>query len=109
MPIGPTVETSPAFAGGGASSTWTSSREGTGVAVLGTSVPAGRSASATCVPGPTALRPTARIERFIHTVLRGWADSAQRAAALPGWLDFHNWRRPHGALAHTRPELGLPS
>jgi transposase InsO family protein len=47
-----------------------------------------------------------KAERFIRTMLRGWAygavyrDSAERNAALAGWLDFHNHRRPHGALAH---------
>jgi transposase InsO family protein len=47
-----------------------------------------------------------KAERFIRTMLGGWAygaiyrDSAQRTAALSGWLDFYNWRRPHGSLAH---------
>ena len=46
-----------------------------------------------------------KAERFIRTMLGGWAygaiyrDSAQRTAALSGWLDFYNWRRPHGSLS----------
>jgi transposase InsO family protein len=40
---------------------------------------------------------------------RGWAygaiyrDSNERNAALAGWLDFYNRRRPHGALSHKPP------
>jgi len=54
-----------------------------------------------------------KAERFIRTMLDGWAygaiyrDSAQRTAALSGWLDFYNWRRPHGALAHRPPGTRL--
>ena len=50
-----------------------------------------------------------KAERFIRTMLGGWAygaiyrDSAQRNAALAGWLDFYNRRRPHGALSHKPP------
>jgi len=50
-----------------------------------------------------------KAERFIRTMLDGWAygaiyrDSNQRNAALAGWLDFYNRRRPHGALSHTPP------
>jgi transposase InsO family protein len=50
-----------------------------------------------------------KAERFIRTMLGGWAygavyrDSAERNAALAGWLDFYNRRRPHGALAHKPP------
>jgi transposase InsO family protein len=42
-------------------------------------------------------------------MLGGWAygaiyrDSRERAAALSGWLDFYNWRRPHGSLSHRSP------
>jgi transposase InsO family protein len=50
-----------------------------------------------------------KAERFIRTMLGGWAygatyrDSAERNAALAGWLDFYNRRRPHGALTHKPP------
>jgi transposase InsO family protein len=50
-----------------------------------------------------------KAERFIRTMLGGWAygaiyrDSAERNAALAGWLDFYNRRRPHGALSHKPP------
>jgi transposase InsO family protein len=50
-----------------------------------------------------------KAERFIRTILGGWAygaiyrDSAERNAALAGWLDFYNRRRPHGALSHKPP------
>ena len=54
-----------------------------------------------------------KAERFIRTMLGGWAygaiyrDSAQRTAALPGWLEFYNWRRPHGSLSHRPPGARL--
>ncbi|MGO9889207.1 MAG: IS481 family transposase [Solirubrobacteraceae bacterium] len=50
-----------------------------------------------------------KAERFIRTLLGGWAygaiyrSSDERKAALPGWLDFYNRRRPHGALSHKPP------
>jgi transposase InsO family protein len=50
-----------------------------------------------------------KAERFIRTLLGGWAygaiyrDSRERNAALAGWLDFYNRRRPHGALSHKPP------
>ena len=50
-----------------------------------------------------------KAERFIRTMLGGWAyaaiyrDSPERNAALAGWLDFYNRRRPHGALSHKPP------
>ena len=50
-----------------------------------------------------------KAERFIRTLLGGWAygaiyrDSAERTAALAGWIDFYNRRRPHGALSHKPP------
>jgi transposase InsO family protein len=50
-----------------------------------------------------------KAERFIQTMLGGWAyaaiyrDSQERNAALAGWLDFYNRRRPHGALSHKPP------
>ncbi|HEX8977776.1 MAG TPA: IS481 family transposase [Solirubrobacteraceae bacterium] len=50
-----------------------------------------------------------KAERFIRTMLGGWAygaiyrSSEERHAALAGWLDFYNRRRPHGALSHKPP------
>jgi transposase InsO family protein len=50
-----------------------------------------------------------KAERFIRTLLGGWAygaiyrDSRKRNAALGGWIDFYNRRRPHGALNHKPP------
>jgi transposase InsO family protein len=50
-----------------------------------------------------------KAERFIRTMLGGWAygaiyrNSTERTAALPGWIDFYNHRRPHGALSHKPP------
>jgi len=50
-----------------------------------------------------------KAERFIRTMLGGWAygaiyrDSNERNAALAGWLDYYNRRRPHGALSHKPP------
>ena len=47
--------------------------------------------------------------RFIRTMLGGWAygaiyrSSDERNAALAGWLDFYNRRRPHAALSHKPP------
>jgi transposase InsO family protein len=54
-----------------------------------------------------------KAKRFIRTMLAGWAygaiygNSAERAAALPGWLERYNWRRPHGALNHKPPGARL--
>jgi transposase InsO family protein len=50
-----------------------------------------------------------KAERFIRTLLSGWAyaaiyrNSQERTAALAGWIDFYNHRRPHGALGHKPP------
>jgi transposase InsO family protein len=50
-----------------------------------------------------------KAERFIRTMLREWAyaavygSSAERAAALSGWLDRYNFTRRHGALGHRPP------
>jgi transposase InsO family protein len=62
---------------------------------------------------PYRPRTNGKAERFIRTMLGGWAygaiyrDSAQRTAALSGWLDFYNWRRPHGSLRHRPPGARL--
>ena len=62
---------------------------------------------------PYRPRTNGKAERFIRTILGGWAygaiyrDSSERAAALSGWLDFYNWRRPHGSLSHKPPGARL--
>lgn len=62
---------------------------------------------------PYRPRTNGKAERFIRTILGGWAygaiyrDSAQRTAALSGWLEFYNWRRPHGSLSHRPPGARL--
>ncbi len=62
---------------------------------------------------PFRPRTNGKAERFIRTMLGAWAygaiyrDSAQRTAALSGWLDFYNWRRPHGSLSHKPPGARL--
>ena len=54
-----------------------------------------------------------KAERFIRTLLGGWAygaiyrSSPERNAALPGWIDFYNHRRPHGSLNHQPPAARL--
>jgi transposase len=54
-----------------------------------------------------------KAERFIRTMLGGWAyaaiygNSAERTAALSGWMELYNWRRPHGALDHKPPGARL--
>jgi transposase InsO family protein len=50
-----------------------------------------------------------KAERFIRTMLAGWAygaiyrSSKERTAALDGWLHHYNHHRPHGALSHKPP------
>jgi transposase InsO family protein len=62
---------------------------------------------------PYRPRTNGKAERFIRTMLGGWAygaiyrSSAERTAALPGWLEFYNWRRPHGSLSHRPPGARL--
>jgi transposase InsO family protein len=58
---------------------------------------------------PYRPRTNGKAERFIRTLLGGWAygalyrNSEERRAALAGWLDFYNRRRPHGSLSHQPP------
>jgi transposase InsO family protein len=58
---------------------------------------------------PYRPRTNGKAEHFIRTLLAGWAygaiyaTSAERAAALDGWLWTYNHRRPHGALGHKPP------
>jgi transposase InsO family protein len=50
-----------------------------------------------------------KAERFIRTLLAGWAygaiyaSSSERTRALDGWLWYYNHRRRHSALGHQPP------
>ncbi len=50
-----------------------------------------------------------KIERFHRTLGDGWAyaryydSETTRHAALPGWLHFYNYHRPHNALGALDP------
>jgi transposase InsO family protein len=54
-----------------------------------------------------------KAERFIRTMLDGWAyggvypSSSHRTRALPGWLEHYNHRRPHGSLSRQPPATRL--
>jgi transposase InsO family protein len=54
-----------------------------------------------------------KAERFIRTMLGGWAygaiyrNSAERTAALDGWLWHYNHERPHRALGRQTPAARL--
>jgi len=58
---------------------------------------------------PYRPRTNGKAERFIRTMLGGWAygpiygTSTERTAALDGWLWIYNYRRPHGSLSHKTP------
>ncbi|HWT22383.1 MAG TPA: IS481 family transposase, partial [Solirubrobacteraceae bacterium] len=58
---------------------------------------------------PRRPQTNGKAERFIRTMLGGWAygaiyrDSAERTAALDGWLWTYNHRRRHSALGHQPP------
>jgi transposase InsO family protein len=58
---------------------------------------------------PYRPRTNGKAERFIRTLLAGWAygaiygSSRERTAALDGWIWTYNHRRPHGALSHKPP------
>jgi transposase InsO family protein/transposase-like protein len=62
---------------------------------------------------PYRPRTNGKAERFIRTLLAGWAygaiygTSTERNAALDGWLWTYNHRRPHGALSHKPPAARL--
>jgi transposase InsO family protein len=54
-----------------------------------------------------------KAERFIQTMLTGWAykrsyrTSNQRAKALPKWLRYYNEQRPHRALGMISPKVKI--
>jgi transposase InsO family protein len=62
---------------------------------------------------PYRPRTNGKAERFIRTLLGGWAygaiygSSRERTAALDGWLWTYNHRRPHGSLSHKPPTARL--
>ena len=62
---------------------------------------------------PRRPQTNGKAERFIRTLLAGWAygaiyrNSAERTAALEGWLWRYNFRRPHGSLGRKTPAARL--
>src|SRR5436853_4018942 len=58
---------------------------------------------------PYRPRTNGKAERFIRTLLAGWAygaiyrNSDERRKALAGWLDFYNRQRPHRSLSRQTP------
>ena len=58
---------------------------------------------------PRRPQTNGKAERFIRTLLNGWAygaiyrSSRERTAALDGWLWHYNHRRRHSALGHQPP------
>ncbi len=64
---------------------------------------------------PYRPRTNGKAERFIRTLLGGWAygaiygSSTEREQALAGWLNFYNHRRPHGSLNRQAPMTRLTS
>ena len=58
---------------------------------------------------PYRPRTNGKAERFIRTLTDGWAygavyrTSAERTAALAGWLDWYNRLRPHRSLGRKPP------
>src|SRR3954453_1580406 len=62
---------------------------------------------------PRRPQTNGKAERFIRTMLGGWAygaiyrNSEERTAALEGWLWRYNFRRPHGSLGRKAPAARL--
>ncbi len=58
---------------------------------------------------PYRRQTNGKAERFIRTLLGGWAygalyrNSSERTAALDGWINYSNHRRRHSALGHKPP------
>jgi transposase InsO family protein len=57
--------------------------------------------------------PNGKAERFIGTMLGGWAyarpyrTSNQRTKALPKWVRYYNEQRPHRSLGNQSPAQRL--
>ena len=64
---------------------------------------------------PCRPQTNGKAERFIRTLLGGWAygaiyrSSTERTAALDGWLWHYNRHRKHSALGHQPPIARLTS
>jgi transposase InsO family protein len=62
---------------------------------------------------PYRPRTNGKAERFIRTLIDGWAygaiyrNSHQRSLALTAWLDHYNYQRPHRSLARNTPAQRL--
>ena len=62
---------------------------------------------------PRRPQTNGKAERFIRTMLGGWAygaiyrSSTERTRALEGWLWLYNFRRPHGSLGRRPPAARL--
>jgi transposase InsO family protein len=62
---------------------------------------------------PRRPQTNGKAERLIRTLLGGWAygaiyrNSAERTAALEGWLWRYNFKRPHGSLGRKTPAARL--
>ncbi len=62
---------------------------------------------------PYRPRTNGKAERFIQTLLHEWAyarlyrNSEERVAALPEWLRYYNYNRPHGSLSRQPPGVRL--
>jgi transposase InsO family protein len=62
---------------------------------------------------PRRPRTNGKAERFIQTMLGGWAygriyrDSDERNRALAAWLTHYNYTRRHGSLGHKPPSSRL--
>jgi transposase InsO family protein len=58
---------------------------------------------------PRRPQTNGKAERFIRTMLAGWAygaiyrSSQERTTALDGWLNYYNHQRRHSALSHHPP------
>jgi len=58
---------------------------------------------------PRRPQTNGKAERFIRTMLAGWAygaiyrNSTERTAALDGWLWTYNHRRPHQSIGRQTP------